>query len=249
MKNDNSMTLADTISLVAAKVGSLEADKKHAMGYPYISSERVLEVGGDAMAEYGLVVMPETVSARLEVYQSAKGGNIYVMFLTQKMNVFDRYGNEKVVMWESAGSDTQTPDKALFKAITSGYKYFLMKLLNISIGQPDGEHDDDGAKRMAETAVKFAKSRADFDAVISGAMSKATAPDTVATDEEVLALRTTFTRVFKEDNSSKVRLIKYAFKKKVPAELTSREVAALLLLFSEENAVSASVKTFAMYAE
>ena len=37
--------------------------------------------------------------------------------------------NEMVQKWYGMGSDYSVPDKALYKAITSGHKYFLSKLL------------------------------------------------------------------------------------------------------------------------
>jgi hypothetical protein len=59
-----------------------------------------------------------------------------------EMSVSDVDGNEKIVRWTGSGVDYATPDKALYKAMTSGHKYFVMKLFMIGVGNEDGEHEN-----------------------------------------------------------------------------------------------------------
>jgi hypothetical protein len=61
--------------------------------------------------------------------------------------------------WYGHGVDYQSPDKATYKAITTGQKYFEMKLLHVSVGNPDGEHEnmDETGKVSAEVSKKVAE--------------------------------------------------------------------------------------------
>jgi len=60
-------------------------------------------------------------------------------------------GAETISMkWYGMGSDYSVPDKALYKAITSGHKYFVAKLLMVGAGNEDGEHDEESSKKVAQ---------------------------------------------------------------------------------------------------
>lgn len=135
-------TLARKIALASQEVGYLSADKRNKdQNYDYISADQVLQRAGDALAKYGVTIFPSITSTEVNVTErQGKTPRIdaQVIFL---MVVTD--GKDKIECgWTGYGSDYATPDKAVYKAITSGHKYFEMKLLNIGIGNEDGEHEN-----------------------------------------------------------------------------------------------------------
>lgn len=144
-------TLAGKIALASIEAGKFTADKTNReQGYDYISADQVLSRAGDALARNGVVIIPRLVMTSIEAVQRVTAPNAapksprldaHVNFM---MTVTD--GEKDLeIPWEGFGSDYMTPDKAVYKAITSGHKYFLMKLLNIGVGNEDGEHETDPA--------------------------------------------------------------------------------------------------------
>lgn len=136
------------IAKVTATLGAWEADKRNEQQrYDYISADAVLNRVGRAMAEFGLVVVPSITDAVVEaVDYTDSRGNVKQRYDARVMFEMVIADSEKVtpelrMTWAGAGSDYAVPDKAVYKAITSGHKYFLMKLFCIGVGNDDGEHE------------------------------------------------------------------------------------------------------------
>jgi hypothetical protein len=136
-------TLISKIAQASLKVGALATDKRNVQqNYDYISADKILERAGDALAEAGVVIVPSIVSENTEAIASGNGKSRYDSVVHFGMIISD--GESQLEMpWCGRGSDYAVPDKALYKAITSGHKYFLMKLLNIGVGNEDGEHENE----------------------------------------------------------------------------------------------------------
>lgn len=144
-------TLISKIAKASLKVGALKTDKRNAQqGYDYISADKILERAGDALCEAGVVIVPSITQEITEAVKTDKGGTRYDSVVHFLMTLTD--GESQLEMsWCGRGNDYSVPDKALYKAITSGHKYFLMKLLNIGVGNEDGEHESDGEAAQAAT--------------------------------------------------------------------------------------------------
>jgi hypothetical protein len=148
-------TLETKIAKVSAELGAFVADKQNKeQKYDYISADAVLTKAGSALARAGVVIYPSVISADIQaVERQGKSPRIDATIQFQ-MIVSDGEKN-KELPWFGCGSDYSTPDKALYKAMTSGHKYFLMKLLNIGIGNDDSEHENneqgDGAKSVKKS--------------------------------------------------------------------------------------------------
>ena len=143
------LTLAEKLAAARAKLGSLQPDKRNNdQNYQYISADKILERGGDALADAGVAIIPSVVEYTLNnVERPNKAPRIDAMV---KFSFVVTDGTtEAVAFWYGSGTDYSTPDKALYKAITSGHKYFLMKLLNIGIGNEDSEHDNEPTDKPA----------------------------------------------------------------------------------------------------
>jgi hypothetical protein len=137
-------TLAAKIAAASADVGGkLKADKRNnEQGYNYISADKVLAVSGQALADQGISIIPQIVGAEIKWIDRGNGKGRWDAHLDLKMLVTD--GESEIeVSWAGWGSDYSVPDKANYKALTSGDKYFRMKLLSIGEGNEDGEHEND----------------------------------------------------------------------------------------------------------
>ncbi|MCI0556305.1 MAG: ERF family protein, partial [Anaerolineae bacterium] len=149
---DDNLTLSERIAKASIALGSFAADKRNKeQGYAYISAEAVLSRGGNALARQGLAVFPSITEVEVKTIErlDASGklkGHRYDAMVKFVMSILDGT-TARDCLWVGAGSDYTTPDKAIYKAITSGHKYFLMKLLEIGAGNEDSEHDDEPAPR------------------------------------------------------------------------------------------------------
>jgi len=126
--------------------GKLSADKKNKeQNYDYLSSDKILSICGQALFSQGVVVMPNIKAQEVTMYeytdQYGKTKKRYDSRVDFAFVLSDGLSVQEL-NWYGMGSDYTVPDKALYKAITSGHKYFLMKLLCIGAGNEDGEHDN-----------------------------------------------------------------------------------------------------------
>jgi len=134
--------------------GALATDKTNTYDkYDYISADKILTVCGQALADAGVMVVPSIVGqdAVEASYGNKTRWDASVSFV---MIVTDGEGSLEMP-WVGRGADARQPDKALYKAITSGHRYFIAKLLNVGVGNEDGEHDapDQSAPRKAQPNV------------------------------------------------------------------------------------------------
>ena len=135
-------SLYSKIAEVSKAVGSLTTDKRNLQQkYDYISADKILDRVGSEMAKVGLVILPALVAEATERIEYQTGKWRYDCRLDMEMRIFDGDGNGDTVAWYGRGADYSVPDKAMYKAITSGHKYFLMKLFNVGAGNEDGEHE------------------------------------------------------------------------------------------------------------
>jgi hypothetical protein len=135
-------TLATRIAKASREIGgALATDKRNLQAqYDYISADKILDRAGQVLAGNGIVIIPAITATTVDAYTSAKGATYYGVTVNFAMTITD--GDTTLEFpWVGMGNDYSVPDKALYKAITSGHKYFLVKLLNIGAGNEDGEHE------------------------------------------------------------------------------------------------------------
>lgn len=146
------MPLANRIAAASKDVGGkLNPDKRNKeQSYDYISADKIIAVCGQALAEQGVTVYPSITETTLDVLDRGNNKYRYDARVQFAMTLADDEGTF-MSQWYGLGSDYTTPDKALYKAITSGHKYFLMKLLNVGAGNEDGEHENEPASAPVQT--------------------------------------------------------------------------------------------------
>lgn len=147
------LNLYQKLLKITEEVGKIEKTGKNSMqGYAFTEHSQVVAEVRVRLAEYGVMIVPETISRTVDQFVSAKGTTTF------HANVVSRYTiinadkpEEKIVCEWDAGEALDTSDKATPKATTSSQKYFLMKLFNISDkDDPDLESFEVQQHRQAE---------------------------------------------------------------------------------------------------
>jgi hypothetical protein len=157
----DNINLVQRLAKATAEVGGkLKADKRNAeQGYNYVSADKILAACGQALADNGIVVIPSIVKQEINVIDRGNNKFRYDATVDLCLKVTDGVSSFEEP-WYGMGSDYSVPDKALYKAITSGHKYFLSKLFCIGEGNEDGEHEngeDQPAPRPAQARPSNSK--------------------------------------------------------------------------------------------
>lgn len=163
-------SLAERIAWASIEVGAFIPDKRNKeQNYDYISADAVLARGGHALAVNGVSVVPSVLTAEITPtkYTTRSGNESTRHDARVVFSMWVTCGNEPAdqmtIQWFGFGSDYTTPDKAFFKAVTSGHKYFLMKLLNIGAGNEDGEHENPPAEPERVSSAAANAKRAELE--------------------------------------------------------------------------------------
>lgn len=188
MKTGANASLAERIAWASIEVGAFIPDKRNKeQNYDYISADAVLARGGHALAVNGVSVVPAITSVEISPTKyTTRSGNESTRYDARVVfNMLVTCGNEPAdqmtIQWFGFGSDYAVPDKSAFKAITSGHKYFIMKLLNIGAGNEDGEHENPPAEpERVSSAAANAKRAAVVNTVTPGSSSTPPTPPTMA---------------------------------------------------------------------
>lgn len=132
-------------------------------GYPYFTAAQVQEVTlRKALARRGVVVIPQVTNHDLDLTTIAgeRGDRTrYDSRITMVFTITDGY-ESYTAQWVGAGSDWTTPDKGLYGAITSGHKYWLLKVFGIAADESDTEHaaGEEGSVTGTRKAARSASS-------------------------------------------------------------------------------------------
>ena len=144
--NDEKLSLPSRLALAALELRGWQADKRNKDGnYDYISADAVLHRAGQALGSNGVVIVPAIADHGYDVGTTASGKPRYDAWVFFDMTMVCEGGEILTAKWVGRGTDYTSVDKATYKAITSGHKYFLMKLLCIGVGNEDSEHDESEA--------------------------------------------------------------------------------------------------------
>lgn len=132
--------IAKIARAIIAVGGFLQPDRRNTeQSYDYLSADRIKAVCGQALAAEGIAVIPRITNAVTEA-QTHGGKARYVA--TVEFDVLVTDGTDSMeVRWVGYGVDYAAPDKAAYKAYTSGIKYLLSNMLIVGAGNEDGEHE------------------------------------------------------------------------------------------------------------
>jgi hypothetical protein len=146
-----SRSLAAKLAEVVLSVSHVEKRGRNDFHkYDYATEADVLEAVRRGLAERSVVIVPRCVgSAILERGREGKAP-MFVTTADMVLTLVDGESGEVMeCQWKGSGEDSG--DKGLYKALTGGYKYFLLKLFMIPTGD-DPEKDTKKRKGQAPPA-------------------------------------------------------------------------------------------------
>ena len=114
--------------------------------YDFATESDIADGVRAALSDQGIALQVAVVSVEMRELGKTSSGSV-MWLTTAKMELSLRAGDE---CWTSAfyGTGTDTGDKGLYKAITGGVKYFLLKTLLIPTGD-DPEREQEPVKAAA----------------------------------------------------------------------------------------------------
>ena len=232
--------LVQRLAKAAADVGGkLKADKRNSeQNYDYVSADKILSACGQALATNGVMVVPSIVKRDVVTieYTNQYGKTLrrYDAVVDLVLKVTDGTSSFEEP-WYGMGSDYSAPDKAMYKAITSGHKYFMAKLFCIGEGNEDSEHESEpegkapAAPKQAQPAPKPAAPRAAEEAqlmreITGEAPMTTTAP--AMTLDEAKAITNRDGEKYGDLDTPKLALMANAITKKLRGQPVSAEERA-----------------------
>jgi hypothetical protein len=242
-EQNNGELYARIAKVTALLAGKLRADKTHEQQrYSYLSADQILQEVGNAMADNGLAVVPGVTGSQSELLEPVNKKPFYNSTVTFIMYVSDIDGNVFETPWVGMGADYTAPDKATYKAITSGHKYFLMKLFNIGIGNMDSEHDAEPLetrqplpqqqpkrqkqpKPQATPATQAARSAEAAKNLLLETADKNTSP---ANEKQLKFARASLSKLVNGSASDAKTILNHVFAVESSADLTSGEASAII---------------------
>lgn len=133
-------------------------------GYEYSTDDDVMQSVRPVMAEHNLIALP-SVTERETVEVETNKGTETKTYITMEITLIDGdSGQSKTVMWDGEAQDGQ--DKGLYKAYTSGIKYWALKTFLLSADADVETHDaaanqprsnGSASQEATEAQVEYAK--------------------------------------------------------------------------------------------
>lgn len=156
MERETTNSLAAKLALVAKEIGSIGKNgKNRQQGYNYIEYSEIAGKIRELFAKYKIVIAPEIKNALVTEIKNKSGNIGYHYILEMEFTILDGE-NDKVSITKSwRGESIDYGDKGINKAATSGTKYFLMRLFQVSEkgDDPDAVSPEPGKVKQAESAI------------------------------------------------------------------------------------------------
>jgi len=137
-------SLAKKLAEIVLEVSSVaKRGRNEFHKYDYVLESDVLWALREPLAKRNIVIIPEILKSSDTRDITGKSSTSTVTQVEMMLHVTDADSGEKLSLpWTGIGMDTG--DKGIYKAITGGYKYFLMKLFMLASGDdPEGDEKSD----------------------------------------------------------------------------------------------------------
>jgi hypothetical protein len=152
-------------------------------GYEYSTDDDVMQSVRPVMAEHNLIALP-SVTERETVEVETNKGTETKTYITMEITLIDGdSGQSKTVMWDGEAQDGQ--DKGLYKAYTSGIKYWALKTFLLSADADVETHDAAAGQARSNGSASHEPTEAQIE------YAEDLAENSVWTDEESEALLNT----------------------------------------------------------
>ena len=156
-----------------AERGISKDQKNASQGWKFRGIDDLLNALGVILAEQQVLILPDTLSTKMERTKSDKGKTMTHWVIENKYTMYDVHGDS--ISKKSVGEAFDMSDKGLAKANTNAYKYFIFQAFCVPlIGQEFGDADTDShelqgrdanepidKKRLAELKKAIKEAKAD----------------------------------------------------------------------------------------
>lgn len=140
-KIDEKLSLAAKLARIGKEIGKVDkTGKNQQQHYDYIEYGVVAGRIRELFDEYRVIIIPNVKEYSVDVITAKNGGKGYHYSLSMEFSIIngDDPADKLIASW--MGESADYGDKGINKAETSGIKYFLMRLFNVS---EKGEEDAD----------------------------------------------------------------------------------------------------------
>lgn len=121
-----------------AKVGISKNQKNTHQGYKFRGIDDVLNTLAPIIAKHGVLIIPNVLNKEIKTSNTRNGGIASHAIVEVGFALYDQEGDS--ICHTAYGEALDTSDKAINKAMTAAYKYFLFQAFCIPI---DGVEDAD----------------------------------------------------------------------------------------------------------
>lgn len=145
-----------------SKVGIAKNQKNSHQGYKFRGIDDVLNTLAPIIAEHGILIIPNVLSKDIKTTTTKNGGIASHAILEVGFVLYDSEGDS--ICHTAYGEALDTSDKAVNKAMTAAYKYFLFQAFCIPV---EGVDDADSQQIEQETNEPQLVSAATLKEIIS----------------------------------------------------------------------------------
>ncbi len=141
------MNIYESISDIMSEMGGTpKTGKNEYEGYTYRSIDDVYTALQPLLGKHGVVIVPKVLSRESLTANTLTGKPSQRCIMEVEFKVVNRYGSSlKITTW---GEALDTSDKATNKALTAAYKYAMIELFCIAVGQEDADASSIEAEPM-----------------------------------------------------------------------------------------------------
>lgn len=137
------LTLIGKLAAIMAEVERIPKNGTNEFHkYKYVTESDLVDALRGKLAKAGIVIIPSVEKATTHVGAvQTKSGSQSLTDLEMSFTIYDAVSDQKITAkWAGQGADAG--DKGIYKAMTGGMKYFLMKTFLVSTGDdPEGERE------------------------------------------------------------------------------------------------------------
>lgn len=149
------MTLAEKLAAIGKRIGAVDKSGVNAQQkYNYIEYGVVAGRIRELFDEYKLIIVPQVLDYKTDEIKSKYDTTGYHYVIVMKFTIINGEDNADRIESTWLGESADYGDKGINKAETSGTKYFLMRLFNVS---EKGEEEADRVTPEIASTKRVAK--------------------------------------------------------------------------------------------
>ena len=224
MANSEKLTLATKLAKIGKEIGKVDKSGRNTQqSYNYIEYGVVAGRIRELFDTYGVIIVPSVDNYQVDEITGRNGGRGYHYMLNMSFRLINGDDPSDSVTATWLGESADFGDKGINKAETSGTKYFLMRLFNVS---EKGEEEADSKSPEFEEITRVVKRK------------NGVATEFQFTEEEIKAakekleaatnlseLKSTFITLGKVRNCPEIVELKNELKNKFVSEDTDVQIA------------------------